>query len=70
MPIYEYQCEKCKKTEERLRKLSDESLVECIDCNQPMVKILGVTEFRLRGKGWYETDFKQSDRRRMSTKDN
>ena len=59
MPIYEYQCEACDHKMEKLQKLSDEPLKVCPICNETMLnKLVSAAGFRLKGSGWYETDFK------------
>jgi len=60
MPIYEYQCEKCEGTFEAIQKFSDDPLTECRLCNgAPVRKLVSAPAFRLKGSGWYETDFKK-----------
>ena len=59
MPIYEYLCVACGHTLDALQKLSDDPLVHCTTCGAPELKRqLSAPRFRLKGKGWYETDFK------------
>ena len=59
MPIYEYLCSACGHTLDALQKLSDEPLVHCPTCGEPQLKRqLSAPRFRLKGSGWYETDFK------------
>jgi putative FmdB family regulatory protein len=59
MPIYEYLCSACGHTLDALQKVSDEPLVHCPTCGQPELKRqLSAPRFRLKGSGWYETDFK------------
>lgn len=59
MPIYEYQCDACGHEHEALQKLSDEPLMICPACNEPeLKKKISAAGFRLKGGGWYETDFK------------
>jgi putative FmdB family regulatory protein len=59
MPIYEYQCTECGQQLEKLQKLSDPPLTVCPDCNKPALqKLVSAAGFRLKGAGWYETDFK------------
>lgn len=61
MPIYEYQCQDCGHELEKLQKMSDAPLKECPACEQPhLVKKVSAAGFRLKGTGWYETDFKNS----------
>jgi putative FmdB family regulatory protein len=59
MPIYEYQCEGCEHRFEKLQKMSDEPLKDCPECQSPQLKkLISAAGFQLKGKGWYETDFK------------
>lgn len=59
MPIYEYQCKACGHTLETIQKLSDEPLKDCPACGTPQLsKLVSAAGFRLKGGGWYETDFK------------
>lgn len=59
MPIYEYQCESCGAELEKLQKISDPALTDCPQCGKPsLVKLVSASSFRLKGGGWYETDFK------------
>lgn len=61
MPIYEYRCGACEHELEALQKMSDEPLVDCPECSKPeLVKRISAAAFRLKGGGWYETDFKKS----------
>ncbi|MEM1112322.1 MAG: zinc ribbon domain-containing protein [Pseudomonadota bacterium] len=67
MPIYEYQCTACGAELEALQKLSDEPLVECPSCHQPSLKKkISAAAFRLKGSGWYETDFKTGDKKNLA----
>ena len=59
MPIYEYQCKSCNHTLETIQKVSEEPLKDCPQCGQPeLSKLVSAAGFRLKGGGWYETDFK------------
>ena len=61
MPIYEYKCKACEHKFDKLQKLSDDPLTDCPDCGKPdLVKLVSAAGFRLKGTGWYETDFKNS----------
>ena len=63
MPIYEYQCESCDHELEALQKISDERLVYCPECGEATLKkLVSAAAFRLKGTGWYETDFKNQDK--------
>ena len=66
MPIYGYQCDNCEHTFDVLQKISDDALVDCPDCGEPKLrKQLSAPKFRLKGKGWYETDFKTGNKRNL-----
>jgi putative FmdB family regulatory protein len=59
MPIYEYDCSDCSHQFETMRKISDEPLTECPACGKDSLqKLISKVAFRLKGTGWYETDFK------------
>ncbi len=61
MPIYEYQCQDCGHELEAIRKISDPPLEECPECGKPALKKkVSAPSFRLKGGGWYETDFKKA----------
>jgi putative FmdB family regulatory protein len=66
MPIYEYRCESCGHEIEVLQKMSDAPLVECPQCGESTLKkVLSAAAFRLKGGGWYETDFKRDNRKNV-----
>ena len=70
MPIYEYACKKCSHTLDALQKMSDEPLVDCPECGEPALKrLISAPKFRLKGQGWYETDFKKDNQRNLSKSD-
>lgn len=63
MPIYEYQCRECGYRLDALQKMSDPHLSDCPACERPgLKKLVSAPHFRLKGSGWYETDFKNSGR--------
>jgi putative FmdB family regulatory protein len=67
MPIYEYQCQACDKQLEALQKISDTPLVDCPDCGEASLrKKVSAAAFRLKGGGWYETDFKTSGKKNLA----
>jgi len=70
MPIYEYRCEDCGHTLDALQKLSDEPLKDCPECAQPSLKrLMSAPAFRLKGGGWYETDFKSDKEKKRNLAD-
>jgi putative FmdB family regulatory protein len=70
MPIYEYQCGACQTRLEKLQKLSDPPLLTCPECGaDALVKLVSAAGFRLKGGGWYETDFKKDGKRNLAGDD-
>ncbi|BAW81111.1 FmdB family transcriptional regulator [Candidatus Nitrosoglobus terrae] len=66
MPIYEYRCESCSHEVELLQKLTDAPAVRCPSCSEDKLrKLVSAAGFRLKGGGWYETDFKNSNKRNV-----
>jgi putative FmdB family regulatory protein len=67
MPFYEYECSNCKFYVEALQKISDEPLKKCPSCGkQTMKKLVSAPVFRLKGAGWYETDFKSDEEKKRN----
>lgn len=65
MPIYEYRCDACGHSLDAIQKMSDSPLVECPACGQPQLKkLISAAGFRLKGSGWYETDFKGGSKKK------
>lgn len=71
MPIYEYQCKACGHRLEALQKMSEDALTDCPQCTQAtLTKLVSAAAFRLKGQGWYETDFKNANQKGLADKDN
>ena len=67
MPIYGYACKSCEHAFDVLQKMNDPVLVDCPDCGTANLrKQLSAPKFRLKGKGWYETDFKSGEKRNIA----
>ncbi len=70
MPIYEYQCQSCGHEFEILQKVSDSPLTQCPECQQDSLqKKISAAGFRLKGSGWYETDFKKGSEKKHNWAD-
>lgn len=70
MPIYEYRCDSCGHTLDALQKISDPLLTACPECNTEALKrLMSAPAFRLKGGGWYETDFKSDKERKRNLAD-
>ncbi len=66
MPIYEYRCGDCNHEMEAIQKMDDAALVDCPNCEQPALKkLVSAAAFRLKGGGWYETDFKSGGKKNL-----
>lgn len=57
MPLYEYQCEKCKHQFERIQKFSDPPVKKCPQCGGPVHQLLSAPAVQFKGSGWYVTDY-------------
>lgn len=67
MPIYEYRCEACNHELEALQKISDDPLSQCPECKKDhLKKRVSAAAFRLKGSGWYETDFKSGNKKNIA----
>ena len=70
MPIYEYECKACGHRQEAIQKMSDDPLVDCPECGKPeLKKLISAAAFRLKGGGWYETDFKNGSKKNVAKAD-
>lgn len=70
MPIYEYRCGACGHYLDALQKISDAPLTQCPECKEAALKrLISAPSFRLKGSGWYETDFKSDKERRRNLVD-
>lgn len=59
MPFYEYECPNCGFKDEVLQMISEKPLKKCPSCGKSGIKkLISAPVFRLKGSGWYETDFK------------
>jgi|TARA_B100000900_G_scaffold415828_2_gene447392 putative FmdB family regulatory protein len=70
MPIYDYKCSKCDHEFELIQKFSDNPVKKCPKCHKNSVsKMISAPSFRLKGGGWYETDFKTGNKKNLLTDD-
>ena len=67
MPIYEYKCQNCEHYFEVLQRISEEPLSTCPECKKnALKKLVSAPNFRLKGEGWYETDFKKDNQKNLA----
>ena len=57
MPLYEYQCKKCKHRFEKIQKFSDPLVKKCPECGGPVEQLLSAPAVQFKGSGWYVTDY-------------
>ncbi len=57
MPLYEYQCTKCKHTFEKIQKFSDPPVTKCPECGGKVEQLLSAPAIQFKGAGWYVTDY-------------
>jgi putative FmdB family regulatory protein len=57
MPLYEYQCTKCKHRFEKIQKFSDPDVKKCPECGAKVEKLLSAPAVQFKGSGWYVTDY-------------
>ena len=67
MPIYEYKCSNCGHQFEKIQKFSDKPAKACPKCSTDgLKKLISSPSFRLKGSGWYETDFKTGTKKNLA----
>jgi putative FmdB family regulatory protein len=59
MPIYEYQCAKCKKVHEIWQKITEPNATKCPTCGGKIERLISASGFALKGTGWYKTDYER-----------
>ena len=70
MPIYDYKCSNCGHEIEVIQKISDKPKTICPKCNtKSLKKLISAPSFRLKGSGWYETDFKTGKKKNIASSD-
>lgn len=57
MPIYEYECRKCKAHTEVFQKINDQPLTKCVKCKGRLDKLVSASAVHFKGTGWYVTDY-------------
>jgi putative FmdB family regulatory protein len=57
MPIYEYECRKCKALTEVFQKVSDKPPVKCKKCGGRLERMISAPAIQFKGSGWYVTDY-------------
>lgn len=63
MPIYEFECKKCKAHLEVFQKMSDKPPVKCRKCGGRLEKLISASAIQFKGSGWYVTDYAGKNRK-------
>ena len=69
MPLYEYQCRRCKHRFERIRKFSDRALRTCPECGGRLEQLVSASSVQFKGSGWYVTDYARKGSGKTAGKD-
>jgi len=69
MPLYEYQCKKCRHRFEKIQKFSDKPMKKCPDCGGPLEQLISAPAVQFKGSGWYITDYAKKGSARTSSSD-
>ena len=66
MPIYEYECEKCRTTFEAMQAISARPLKNCnkSNCKGKVHRLVSASGFILKGSGWYTSDYPSEARKK------
>jgi len=57
MPIYEFECRKCKAHLEVFQKMNDKPPVKCRKCGGRLERKISAPAIQFKGSGWYVTDY-------------
>jgi putative FmdB family regulatory protein len=63
MPIYEFECRKCKDHIEVFQKMNDKLPVKCRKCGGRLEKLVSASAIQFKGSGWYVTDYAGNGRK-------
>lgn len=69
MPIYEYECDACRRRFEVIQKFSQKPLKKCTQCGGPLHRVLSPPALVFKGTGWYVTDYAKPDRAKAEKAD-
>ena len=57
MPLYEYQCTKCKQRTEKIESVAGPHLRKCPHCGGKVERLQSAPAIQFKGSGWYVTDY-------------
>jgi putative FmdB family regulatory protein len=67
MPLYEYECGRCKHRFELIQKFSDKKVRKCPECGGRVERLISAPAIRFKGTGWYVTDYGNKSRSEASS---
>src|SRR5882762_7287201 len=70
MPIYEFECKKCKTRLEVLQKMNDKQPVKCQKCGGRLERLHSAPAIQFKGSGWYVTDYAGEGRKAAEKAEN
>lgn len=69
MPLYEYQCKKCRHRFEKIQKFSDPPIKKCPECGGAVEQLISSPAVQFKGSGWYVTDYAKKGAPRAHSSD-
>jgi putative FmdB family regulatory protein len=57
VPLYEYQCTKCRKKTEKIESVRGPHLKKCPHCDGKVERLVAAPAIQFKGAGWYVTDY-------------
>jgi len=57
VPLYEYQCTKCRRRTEKIEKVDGPHLKKCLPCGGQVEALFSAPAIQFKGSGWYVTDY-------------
>ncbi|MGI8838312.1 MAG: FmdB family zinc ribbon protein, partial [Pyrinomonadaceae bacterium] len=69
MPIYEFECTKCKAHTEVFQKMSDKQPTKCRKCSGRLERLVSAPAIQFKGSGFYLTDYGRSGQKDAEKKE-
>jgi len=57
VPLYEYECTKCRRKTEKIERVSGPHLKKCPYCGGKVERLQAAPAIQFKGAGWYVTDY-------------
>ncbi|MEP6718410.1 MAG: zinc ribbon domain-containing protein [bacterium] len=69
MPIYEFECTKCKAHTEVFQKMNDKQPTKCRKCGGRLERLVSASAIQFKGSGFYLTDYGRSGQKDSEKKE-